>query len=105
MRWHALAQRYLRMIPPVAGPKSADWAARSRDLGCRDQLPAHGEDRRGMNFLRALSAAEREAFAAVAIQQSFPRGARLMKEGGSADRVMVILHGWTQVTVSHNGSD
>lgn len=58
-----------------------------------------------MNFLRALSAAEREAFTAVAIQQSFARGGRLMTEGGSADHVMVILDGWTQVTVSHGGGD
>ena len=34
-----------------------------------------------MNFLRSLSPAEREAFAAVAIEQPFARGSRLMQEG------------------------
>src|SRR5258708_677634 len=105
MRWHALAQRYLRMIPPGAGERSADWAARALDLGRRNHLPVYGEDRRGMNFLRALSPPEREAFTAVAIEQSFARGARLMHEGRRADHVMVILDGWTQVTVRHNSSE
>ncbi|HTR91089.1 MAG TPA: cyclic nucleotide-binding domain-containing protein [Trebonia sp.] len=58
-----------------------------------------------MNFLRALSPAEREAFTAVALEQAFARGSRLMNEGGRADHVMVILDGWTQVTVRHNGSE
>jgi hypothetical protein len=58
-----------------------------------------------MNFLRALLPAEREAFSAVAIEQQYPRGARLMNEGGRADHVMVILDGWTQVTVRHGGSE
>jgi class 3 adenylate cyclase len=57
-----------------------------------------------MNFLRSLSSAEREAFAAVAIEQSFARGSRLMEEGEPANHVMVILDGWTQVIVRHNGS-
>src|SRR5258708_19829841 len=102
MRWHALAQRYLRMIPPGAGERSADWAARALDLGRRNHLPVYGEDRRGMNFLRALSPPEREAFTAVAIEQSFARGARLMHEGRRAHPVIVIPHPWTPVTPRHN---
>jgi hypothetical protein len=105
MSWQAIAQRCLQRIPQGTGAKSADWAARALDLGRRKHLPAYGEDRRGMNFLRSLSPAEREAFTAVAIEQSFARGAGLMKEGGRADHVMVILDGWTQVTVRHNGSE
>jgi hypothetical protein len=58
-----------------------------------------------MNFMRSLSPAEREAFAAVAVEQAFARASRLMTEGGRADHVMVILDGWTRVTVRHNGSE
>ena len=58
-----------------------------------------------MNFLRSLEPAEREAFAAVAIERLYPRGSRLMSEGHPADHVMVIVSGWTQVTVSRNGGE
>jgi CRP-like cAMP-binding protein len=52
-----------------------------------------------MNFLNSLAPAEREAFAAVAADRSFPRGSRLMSEGEQANYVMVIISGWTQITV------
>jgi hypothetical protein len=52
-----------------------------------------------MNFLRALSPAAVDAFTAVAIKQDFVRGSRLMTEGEQADRVMVIIDGWTRVSV------
>lgn len=58
-----------------------------------------------MNFWRALAPAEREAFAAVAEDRTFARGVRLMSEGEPANYVMVILEGWTQITVGHNGGE
>jgi hypothetical protein len=56
-----------------------------------------------MNFLAFLSPAERRAFISVAHDQTFVRGARILTEGGSAGYVIVILHGWTRITVHING--
>jgi hypothetical protein len=58
-----------------------------------------------MNFLDSLAPAEREAFTAVAIEESFPRDSRLMSEGEHANHVMVILRGWTRITVRDNGRE
>jgi len=58
-----------------------------------------------MSFLNALAPAERESFTAVAMEESFPRGSRLMSEGEQANYVMVILGGWTRITVQGNGED
>jgi hypothetical protein len=56
-------------------------------------------------FLDSLGRAEREAFTAVAIEEAFPRGAQLMSEGEQANYVMVILTGWTQITVRDHGGE
>jgi CRP-like cAMP-binding protein len=58
-----------------------------------------------MSFLNSLAPAEREAFTAVAMEESFPRGARLMTEGEQANYVMVIRSGWTRITVRDNGEE
>lgn len=58
-----------------------------------------------MNFLDYLNSAERQAFISVAEERTFLRGARIMKEGEPADYVIVIVRGWTQITVRHNGSE
>ena len=58
-----------------------------------------------MGFLNSLAPAEREAFTAVAMEESFPRGARLMTEGEQANYVMVIRTGWTRITVRNNGEE
>lgn len=58
-----------------------------------------------MNFWSSLSPAERQGFAAVAQERTFARGARLMSEGEQANYVMVILSGWTQVTVQSEEGD
>ena len=64
-----------------------------------DRLTVHGKEYRAVNFLDSLAPAEREAFTAVAIEESFPRSSRLMSEGEPANYVMVILSGWTRITV------
>ena len=56
-----------------------------------------------MNFFDLLTLAERQALASVAYEQAFIRGARIMAEGEPADHVIVIMHGWTQITVHVNG--
>ena len=58
-----------------------------------------------MNFLDSLAPAERQAFTAVARERTFARGARLMREGEQPAYVMVILTGWTQITVQGNGGE
>jgi CRP-like cAMP-binding protein len=57
----------------------------------------------GMNFLDFLTRAEGQAFISVAHEQAFVRGARIMAEGEPADHVIVILNGWTRITVHVNG--
>jgi class 3 adenylate cyclase len=56
-----------------------------------------------MDFLNSLDPAERLAFISVAEERTFLRGARLMEEGTLANYVIVILSGWTQITVHENG--
>jgi Cyclic nucleotide-binding domain len=58
-----------------------------------------------MNFLDSLSTAEREAFVAVATEQTFPPGSQLMSEGDHANYVIVILRGWTRITVRDGGGE
>jgi CRP-like cAMP-binding protein len=52
-----------------------------------------------VHFLDSLAPAERQAFTAVADERTFPRGATIMREGDQANYVMVILTGWTRITV------
>lgn len=52
-----------------------------------------------VNFFDSLSPAERQHFAELAHERTFARGARLMREGESADYVILILGGWVQVSV------
>jgi CRP-like cAMP-binding protein len=57
------------------------------------------------NFFNSLAPAESEAFTAVAVEKSFPRGSQLMSEGDQANYVMVIRSGWTRITVRDNGGE
>jgi class 3 adenylate cyclase len=57
----------------------------------------------GMNFYDFLTLAERQALISMAYEQKFVRGAPIMAEGEPADNVIVILHGWVQITVRVNG--
>lgn len=52
-----------------------------------------------VNFLDSLATAERQAFTAVADERAFLRGATIMREGDQSNYVMVILSGWTRITV------
>lgn len=58
-----------------------------------------------MNFWSSLGLPEQRAFRAFAEERTFARGARLMREGGHADFVMLILDGWTQITVQDGGGE
>ena len=58
-----------------------------------------------MNFWDSLDPGQRQAFAAAAHERTFARGARLMREGELENHVMVILSGWTQVSVHEFGSE
>ena len=58
-----------------------------------------------MNFLESLSLAERQAFISVAQERTFVRGTRIVQEGETANYVIVILDGWTQISVHQNGSE
>jgi CRP-like cAMP-binding protein len=58
-----------------------------------------------MHFLDSLGPAERQAFTTVADERTFPRGATIMREGEQAHYVMVILSGWTRITVQGAGGE
>lgn len=58
-----------------------------------------------VNFWRSLAPAERQAFAAVAEERTFASGVQLMSEGEPTNYVMVILEGWTKITVGQNGGE
>jgi hypothetical protein len=56
-----------------------------------------------VSFWATLGAAERAALISVATRATFAAGERLVQEGDSADHVIVILEGWTEVCVDENG--
>jgi hypothetical protein len=70
-------------------------AATASDAGARLR-----ERPGAVSFWHALSPTEQAAFAAAARERVFPPGAVLMREGGRADDVIVILEGWTKICVS-----
>jgi CRP-like cAMP-binding protein len=94
------------------GNDAVKFLRETKKTGLRDGYPRRGivwwraeMITPAMNFLNSLGPAEREAFTAVAVEESFPRGSRLMSEGEQANYVMVILGGWTRVTVQGNGRE
>lgn len=58
-----------------------------------------------VNFWHSLEPAQRQAFTSVARERMFARGAMLMHEGELANHVMVILRGWTRVSVYEYGRE
>jgi class 3 adenylate cyclase len=58
-----------------------------------------------VTFWGVLTVPERRAFAAVAHQLSFPRGALLIREGDLPDHVFVILGGRTKICVHEYGAE
>jgi hypothetical protein len=57
------------------------------------------------SFWEALRPAEREQFKSSAELRTFAAGARLMREGETANHVMVILTGQTEVRVNDRGTE
>ena len=94
-----LASDYVRVAQACA------QRLRLRDRLAAAHDAAQGKDHRAVNFLRSLEPAEYESFAAVAERRSFATGSRLMSEGEPADRVMVIVGGWTRITVRSAGGE
>lgn len=60
---------------------------------------------RRTNFWDCLDPAEKNEFRAIAIERTFASGAKLMREGESADHVVVILEGRTRICVESDGTD
>jgi len=58
-----------------------------------------------VSFWDALRPAEREQFRSRAELRTFAAGARLMREGETANHVVVILRGQTEVRVAENGTE
>jgi CRP-like cAMP-binding protein len=57
------------------------------------------------HFFDSLAPAERQAFMAVADERMFLRGATIMREGEQANYVMVIISGWTRITVQGDAGE
>ncbi|HLH57807.1 MAG TPA: cyclic nucleotide-binding domain-containing protein [Streptosporangiaceae bacterium] len=57
------------------------------------------------SFWGALDPAERQAFESLADERTFAARARLMREGETANHVIVILSGWTRIYVRDGGED
>src|ERR1700753_1461001 len=56
-----------------------------------------------INFWGALSEHQRSEFRSIADERSFAAGARLMREGETADHVMVILQGQVAISAASAG--
>ena len=67
-----------------------------REIGAREPDPG--------NFWSLLSPAERGDLVSTASKQVFPGGSALMREGEQAGNVMIILDGWTTVSVHSGGT-
>ncbi len=86
------------------------WPEPGSSARCR---AGRGEDaalagRRGaasVSFWDALSPGERQAFRSRADERTFASGARLVREGETADHVIVILSGWTEIRVGACGAE
>jgi CRP-like cAMP-binding protein len=57
------------------------------------------------SFLDRLDTAERRSFLSIARKRTFVRGARIMREGEFADFVLVIMDGWTRITMHETGGE
>lgn len=88
-----------RILPPLA---RAYGAAPSSAPGLVDAARGGAP---AVDFWRSLGVSEQRAFMALAEERTFARGARLMREGGHADFVMLILDGWTQIVVEDAGRE
>ncbi len=58
-----------------------------------------------VSFMDFLAPAERQAFTAVADERTFPQGAVIMREGDQSNHVMVIMDGWTRISVKDGGGE
>src|ERR1022692_276669 len=105
MRWPIMVLRRLRATLPSDGgepvrqaygvPAPSAWEP---EFTAQGRAPA-------VSFWNSLEPSERQAFTAVAHERNFARGARLMREGEQADYVMLILAGWTKITVQDSGGE
>lgn len=77
--------------------READAAARRAQR--RPSGKAQSRAAESLSFWAALSAAQKEDFRMLADERTFAAGARLMREGETADYVIVILEGETEITV------
>jgi len=88
------------------GPIPALEVPTSMDDSGRHQTPQPGTGTfPSTSFWDALGAAECRAFRSLADSRTFASGARLMREGETANHVIVILSGWTKICVQANGTE
>jgi CRP-like cAMP-binding protein len=87
-------------LPPPETPETPDQPG--------EPEPSHPRRRRPgppVSFWDVLSPAERSEFSSQAHKRTFASGARLMREGETADNVVVILAGRTKICVDGNGQE
>ena len=87
-------------------PQANSQAFSREARACGDRTAksrTRARDNPAVNFWRALSPAEQQAFTSVADERTFAGGATLMHEGEQANHVIVILGGWTRICVRENG--
>jgi CRP-like cAMP-binding protein len=75
------------------------WPPTLAEAVPRQEQPGAG------TFWAALDPGERRDFIAVAQERTFAAGATLMREGESADHVLVVLSGHTKVCVDEDGRE
>ena len=71
----------------------------------RGPLPPRSPRTAPESFWDALNRAERQTFISLARERTFAGGATLMREGEPADHVIVILSGWTRISVQDHGRE
>lgn len=82
-------------IPEFDVEKTLRLVRAVRAIGARGHDPS--------NFWSQLGHAERADLVSAASKQTFPPGTTLMREGEQAGSVMIILDGWTEVSIDEEG--
>lgn len=99
-----VAQQYPGFAASLAGAQAGDQPA-AEGVGVGYQPGTASRGLPALNFWHSLEPAQRQAFISVACERTFARGARLMQEAEPANYVMVILRGWTRISVQEHGRE
>jgi hypothetical protein len=100
-----LVDKSAASLPRRSKWKLAGWFQADRSHRDRQPLANWAGQVRPASFWAGLDSAARQIFGGLAGELRYSPGDTLMREGETADQVMVILDGWTRVSVRDGGGE